>query len=292
MWTIFIAQQSRYGKNAVVQSSSVPSDPLCLRCGYNLRGLDAEKVCPECGLGVARSLDPRSEFHRGRPIWLNRLAAGARLLLTTQIGVLVLLFSLVLGSSQFGGLVSTWAIIAILCLFAVMHCVALLLLTWPENRFERRQPGNRLRVLLRLWAWNAPIIVLLMGTARWFRTEDWVYAIAGAVSLLAPCWALTFIYLRRLALRALDPSLAEHCAIVGCGMAASIAGPYVFSWGQYVGLTDNMVMLTIGFAIVVANFLFVIWSTYLLILFTIAFGKAAHLARKSWEDADAAAATK
>jgi hypothetical protein len=291
MWTIFIVQRSRYGKNAVVQSLAVPSDPLCLRCGYNLRGLDAEKVCPECGLGVARSLDPRSEFHRGRPIWLNRLAAGARLLLTTQIGVLVLLFSFIFASPYLERLLSTWAIIAILGLFAVMHCVALLLLTWPENRFERRQLGNRLRILLRVWAWNAPMIVLLMVAAKWFHTVDWIYAFAGAAFLLAPCWALTFLYLCRLALRALDPGLAEHCAIVGCGMAIAIAGPFGYALEQEFGHVDNMVMLTIFFGILIAIFLFVIWSTYLLILFTIAFGKAAVLARKSWEEADAAAAT-
>jgi hypothetical protein len=220
---------------------------------------------------------------------LNRLAAGARLLLTTQIGVLVLLFSLVFAGQYFEGLVSTWAIIAVFVLFAVMHCVALLLLTWPENRFERRQPGNRLRILLRLWAWNAPIVVLLLGTAVWFQSDAWIFASAGAAFLLAPCWALTFLYLRRLALRALDPSLAEHCAIVGCGMAIAIAGPFGFAWEQEAGHIDNMIMLTIGFAIIVAIFLFVIWSTFLLILFTIAFGKVALLARISWEDADAAA---
>jgi hypothetical protein len=273
----------------VVQSSAVPSDPLCLRCGYNLRGLDAEKVCPECGLGVARSLDPQSEFHRGRPIWLNKLAAGARLLLTTQIGVLVLLFTLVFAGQYFEGLLSTWAIIALVGMFAVMHCIALLLLTWPENQFERRQPGNRLRILLRLWAWNAPIVVLFMGATAWFQNDTWSYAFGGAAFLLAPCWALTFLYLRRLALRALDPSLAEHCAIVGCGMAIAIAGPFGFAWEQEAGHIDNMIMLTIGFAIIVAIFLFVIWSTFLLILFTIAFGKVAVLARKSWEEADAAA---
>jgi len=205
--------------------------------------------------------------------------------------VLVRRVSLVFAGPRFGGLLSTWAIIGILGLFAVMHCVALLLLTWPENRFERRQPGNRLRILLRVWAWNAPIILLFLGTAVWFQSDAWIFASAGAAFLLAPCWALTFLYFRRLALRALDPSLAEHCAIVGCGMAVAIAGPFGIAWGQLAGQVDNVVMVTIAFAITVAIFLFVIWSTYLLILFTIAFGKAALLARKSWEEADAAAAT-
>ncbi len=31
-------------------------DLNCVTCGYNLRGLDPETICPECGIPVGRSL--------------------------------------------------------------------------------------------------------------------------------------------------------------------------------------------------------------------------------------------
>jgi 1,4-dihydroxy-2-naphthoate octaprenyltransferase len=42
------------------------------------------------------------------------------------------------------------------------------------------------------------------------------------------------------------------------------------------------------FTIIIAIALFVIWSTMLLMIFTVAFSKAARLARQSWQEADAA----
>jgi hypothetical protein len=263
----------------------VSSAPLCLRCGYDLRGLEADKVCPECGLGVGRSLDPQSEFHRGRPIWLNKLSTGSRLLLATQAGLLTFLFIGVLAGPV--DWIPPQAAGGVLIVLSFTHCISLLLLTWPENHFERRQPGNRLRLTLRLWAWNGPTIIFCMCLAFWFRSESWAYAAGVSAFLLAPCWALTFLYLRRLAFRVLDPSLAEHCAIVGCGMGVSIAAPFIFALREFNHSSTDAAEI-IMFLIVVAIFLFVIWSTYLMVLFMIAFGRAARLANKTWQDADAA----
>jgi hypothetical protein len=52
-------------------------------------------------------------------------------------------------------------------------------------------------------------------------------------------------------------------------------------------LVDNLAMTIVGFAITIAIFLFIIWSTYLMVLFMIAFGRAARLASETWRDADA-----
>lgn len=59
-----------------------PDDLLCERCGYALRGLDAEGVCPECGREIAASLPER----RAGTAWQRRPSPGAWL--RTGFGVL------------------------------------------------------------------------------------------------------------------------------------------------------------------------------------------------------------
>jgi hypothetical protein len=298
-------------------SGNISSGNLhCLRCGYDLRGIAVDRACPECGLGIARSLNAGGELHRGRPAWLKRLGWGARLLLATQLSVLGFLAFCIHGLALF----PAWFIVAVPLAFAIMHFTSLMLLTGPENRFERRQPGNRIRIALRIFSLNSLCLGVFLSMffweamrwlSLWLSTfgqavlwtgpvsrgsiNPWGYAVAASALLLASCWLLTFLYLRRLALRVLDPSLAEHCAIVGCGMALAIAGPFGLALGYGMIVLDVLDMsTTVGFVWIlsfeVAVFLFVIWSTWLLVLFSIAFGKAARQARRSWREADAAIA--
>lgn len=72
-------------------------DAPCVGCGYNLRTLSADGVCPECALPVAQSL--RGHFLRfGPPTWVRGLARGMLFLLAAVGGTLLLgpLLSLVL----------------------------------------------------------------------------------------------------------------------------------------------------------------------------------------------------
>lgn len=52
-------------------SRSIP----CLGCEYNLRGLEPEGRCPECGTPVGRTVF-RSRLHFSDPRWLGRLQSG------------------------------------------------------------------------------------------------------------------------------------------------------------------------------------------------------------------------
>lgn len=67
----------------------VEHDRPCARCGYNLRGLTAEGVCPECGAQVARSLKGNLlEF--ASPEYLRSLYRGATLVIAGSIAKIVL----------------------------------------------------------------------------------------------------------------------------------------------------------------------------------------------------------
>ena len=58
---------------------------MCLRCGYDLRTVDAAGVCPECGLAAAVSTKPRERLQDCTPSWVRRVAVGkAAQVLTLQ----------------------------------------------------------------------------------------------------------------------------------------------------------------------------------------------------------------
>src|SRR5215208_971138 len=54
----------------------------CVRCGYLLRGLPDDSLCPECGANVSASAGPIDLLRDQDPAWLGRVAEG----LLWQIG--------------------------------------------------------------------------------------------------------------------------------------------------------------------------------------------------------------
>ena len=68
----------------VVREYLADRDSPCPTCGYNLRGLKDENVCPECNAPVGQSLlGDRLEF--ANPRWLRRIGWGAFLAALTMI---------------------------------------------------------------------------------------------------------------------------------------------------------------------------------------------------------------
>ena len=59
--------------------------PACLRCGYDLRGLDPASHCPECGLSVSFTLNPPAALCAAPPEWVRTLAIGAALFLLSFV---------------------------------------------------------------------------------------------------------------------------------------------------------------------------------------------------------------
>jgi hypothetical protein len=77
----------------------------CVRCGYDLRGLELDHPCPECGVPVAASAS-KANLPFAAPWWLRSLRAGLMLLLVSLAGlasVWVLLFVLVLAEIDLRG---------------------------------------------------------------------------------------------------------------------------------------------------------------------------------------------
>ena len=65
---------------ALDAAGSIAVDLSCLNCGYNLRGLDPNGCCPECGVAIGRSV--HGDLLRFcSPRWVRRIAQGINLLI-------------------------------------------------------------------------------------------------------------------------------------------------------------------------------------------------------------------
>jgi hypothetical protein len=90
---------------ALDEQGRIAGDLACRECAYNLRSLELDGVCPECGTSVAGSA--RGHYLQfASPLWVKKLSRGALLL------VIALAASVVAG-------IATWAVSFALAMVAV-----------------------------------------------------------------------------------------------------------------------------------------------------------------------------
>src|SRR5439155_18719201 len=63
----------------------------CIRCRYNLRGLDENSRCPECGLSTYWSLRAPEKLSQYPADWVSTMAWSVRLLMIAYASVFLLL---------------------------------------------------------------------------------------------------------------------------------------------------------------------------------------------------------
>jgi len=83
--------------NASTERTNAALSYPCIRCGYDLKGLDASGTCPECGTPISDSIrSDRLVF--ANPAFVRRLRSGAlTLLLTLVTGAVILVLSILSG---------------------------------------------------------------------------------------------------------------------------------------------------------------------------------------------------
>lgn len=285
----------------------MPGEPAdrCFRCSYDLRGIPDDRPCPECGLLAGRSRMPTDQLRHARPRWLWWLSTGVYLILAAELvaGAVVTVFWAMQDRSwndPVRSVIDRWQVQKLLLTIACLLLFGgMMALTRPEGRPEVDQRSRARRRLIRQLSF-LPLLglfltwceVLTYLTPRWLFFV-WPYRLYLVADLLlnlpgVPLALLGCNYLRSLARRELDGSLAEHCTIVGWGWAVSLLGFSAMLWWEHEspawrGGHWRIVLL---FVFILAAALFHLWTTFLMLRFAVRFGQASSASRRAWAEAD------
>jgi hypothetical protein len=113
----------------------------CSRCGYNLRLLTRDSLCPECATPVAHSFDA-SPWRLAPARWLHRVALGVRLL---WLGTLAIPAALTL--ALVGGLIGIGTMFRpLVLLFPLLACLKVGLLVTVGGFWYLATPSQHLDV--------------------------------------------------------------------------------------------------------------------------------------------------
>ena len=272
---------------------TITEDIQCTRCGYNLRGLTLDKLCPECAAPVTRSIHGRL-LRYADPDWLDRLRFGALVMLWTLLIGLAAAIGVVI-ATQVGALEAVASIPILIA--SGLRLWASFLVTTSEPTIAQEEHPLALRRVVRAFA-----VVGFLGEASEYSTQlsglwGTVLSLGTPFVCLAALVSLC-VYFRRLALRIPDEKLARNTTIVmwGCGVSLAVAAIPVLlalvsmgitfgAGGPAPGATPPGAALA-GFATFgclgrVGALIFGIWYIVLLFSYHAAFKKAAAEARQT-----------
>lgn len=286
----------------------VADDELrCIRCGYSLRGLMMDRVCPECGMDVSRSA--RGDFlEDADPHWLSRVRDGMKWMLAyimiSIAGVVLLMAVAVVFESPAMNL-PYQAVAVIGALFGLattaIYIVAIVMITAREPRFGELEEPVTLRKVILVCAIGGGIGGIIASMGGMIEVGD---PAAGSImngvgQLLALVTYVAyfgmFVYLRRFAIRIPDARLARQTSTVMWGLIISfvvcvlavvpmiVAAFSALSPNQGNDGIEALMFIALGVICLssVAIFVFFIWSIILWVMYLNAFNRAAWRSRLS-----------
>jgi hypothetical protein len=184
------------------------------------------------------------------------------------------------------------------------------LLTRPEGYEPADRLDRRRRIALRATA-MIPIGAIILAAYNMHSNPYFAYFYVYGIGVIPdPGWQsadflaigmvppalLLFFHLRAIAKRARSAHLAEHCAIVARGTAATLlflAAVIVLieqgdDWFGNNWIYRSRTIMVVLLILSVFGCLFILWSLYLLVRFAISFRRAAQQAKQQWRRDDRA----
>ncbi len=217
-------------------SQVVDTDQPCTHCGYNLRSLNLQSRCPECGSEVADSLQGDLLLSADKE-WLSRLRQGT----SVKLWNVALMFLVGLTSSLTGMLAPALGYVVTLLglLGAGFGVWATFLITTQEPRISLSEQPVTLRRIIRGCACVAVFSSVISNFAI-VVIPDFLFALFLGVGQLGYAVASLgeLVYYRRFAMRMPDPKLAKStkrlfwCIIIFCGLAIVAALAMMLSTGS------------------------------------------------------------
>lgn len=211
---------------AMDNAGMIGFDLACINCGYNLRGLRGDGVCPECANPIGQSLrGDRLIFSSSE--WLKHLRRGAALMLWYIVTVaLFAAGTYVVNVSQFG---PAFAMVPD-TLADVLFIAAIFSLTMQEPRISGSAAPGRLRDIVRGCAVAAFVGKLVLFVAASLSHN--AFGIIGILLLAGNVIAIvgTLIILRRLARRIPDEKLAKSTGALLWGTLIAVT-MLIAAWG-------------------------------------------------------------
>jgi hypothetical protein len=147
----------------------------CIRCGYDLIGLPANGVCPECGTHVEDS-NRGTLLQYSAPEYLEKLHQGTVYILTAIIVYVLTMLLAILGSIIFGALGATASPLLIVVPMGLIGFVAMIGMAYGWWRFSEPDPkyagvdkGDKPRQVLRIALITMVVLVTITTPISMFN---------------------------------------------------------------------------------------------------------------------------
>ena len=189
----------------------------CRRCGYDLRGLSADALCPECALPVVASTG--NYLAHADPLWVARLKLAAALGVASAMVTLLTwtpnLFPTSMSRLPRCAHVIVWATST----GTLLALLSAWLLATPEDD-ERRGTFTLIRRALRATT-IASLTLHVLGLDHWSNWDDsriYLFTVPLSMALDIAGTIFFYLYLWRLGKLLPDPFLIRHSLLVMAGM--------------------------------------------------------------------------
>lgn len=281
-------------------NGNLADDRQCIGCTYNLRGLDAEGACPECGVAIGRSL--RGDLLQySNPRWVERIARSMNVaLVALLVGFVFFVPFSAVWHEKYTSDLDQWIFAAII---VGIPALIGLYASWMFSTAEYNAPAPETSPNWRLIArWSAVVLVALVameGPIELIGLNFWREVIAIGIAVASVSVFAAGRYAASLARRLNDYNLARQtlfvsmgCTLVGLsatfGMTYFAIDPTIANVSLLPNFSATMpawlqVILILGAGVISLGFvIFGLATVALMLRYRGALRKAAHQARRTW----------